>query len=144
MLFRSELRITLGQLSEELRRELRFLKVYGSGDLAIDFASEFRDRATALGLTLQRVTKADATSLGMSLPADAEASGALMLAARHIAGRPAAMDFLPPRISPWQAFASRYSSKKLAYIGFALGAVALIILGFFFFQEFQLQQLDGK
>ena len=47
-------------------------------------------------------------------------------------------------MSAWQQFSSRYSSKKLVYAGVTAGAIALVVIGLFMWQQWQLSQLRDR
>ena len=78
------------------------------------------------------------------MPAAASFSPALSLAIRRLARRGPDLEFLPPKISSWQQFATRYSSRKLVWAGATAGSAALLVAAAFFAQEWQLSQLRSK
>jgi hypothetical protein len=133
-----ELRITLGQLTPEVRERLRRIRIFGSGPAADRLTEEVRTRAPALGLSVERVEHYAPGELGLGVPAEAGVSPQLSLAARHLAGWPAELEFLPPRLSTWQQLTARYSSKGVVYGGVVAGAVLLLVAGAFLIQEVRL------
>ena len=62
---------------------------------------------------------------------------------RQLAGV-SGMEFLPPKISPWQQLTERYSSGKLAYAGMGAGAVAALVLMAFLVQQIILWRWQSK
>lgn len=138
-----EIRITLGQLQPGVRDVMRRLCVFGRNESAQELAEELRACGESLGLKIEHVRDHPATEFGIKIPSGTAVSAALSVAVRRLAGRKG-MDFLPPKISPWKQFATRYSSGKLAYAGAGAGAVALVILLAFFVQELVLWHWQSK
>ena len=139
-----ELRITLGQLPAEVREAVRRVRIFGADASKRELAQEIRRRAEAMGMKVELVTGYAANEFGASLPMAAAVSPALSLAARQFLAGGAALDFLPPKISAWQAFAGRYSTKKLVPLGAAAGVVALLVIILFAVQQWQLSGLRSK
>jgi len=138
-----ELRITLGQLPGEMRDLIRHVKVFGQGHMTEELVHDLRLRLEPMGITIEYVTAAG-DSLGVKLPPDAELSPALCLAARHLSGRNAALEFLPPKVSSWQQFTSRHSSRKLVWAAGTAAAAALVVAGFFLYQQWELTDLRSQ
>lgn len=139
-----EIRITLGQLPGDLRDSVRVVRVLGSNDLAQQLATELRSSAGALGAKVEQVTKYGADEFGVHVPVEASFSSALSVAVRYLARREPGLEFLPPKVSSWQQFGARYSSRKLVSAGVTAGAIALIVIGAFFVQQWQLSKLDTR
>jgi hypothetical protein len=139
-----ELRITLGQLPAEIQACVRQVKVFGQGEPARHLADEIRPAATALGLTVERVTAYGVGELGVQLPAGVPVSAVVSQAVRRLAGQAPELDFIPPKVSAWQAFAARYSSAKLVWTGASAGAVAAIVLIAFLVQQWQISSLQSE
>ena len=139
-----EIRITLGQLPGGLREAVRQVKVFGPGPIAQQLAEELRPRLEPMGMTVERITEYAGAEFGVQAPSGAPVSPAFSLAARHLAGQKNGFEFLPPRINPWQQFASRYSSGKLVWAGAAAASIALIIAVCFLFQQWQLSRYRSQ
>ncbi|MFA6546073.1 MAG: hypothetical protein WCS99_16765, partial [Limisphaerales bacterium] len=139
-----ELRITLGQLPEDVRSTVRNLKVFGQGELAEELHEQIRPRAEALGLRAQPVREFAPLELGVALPPGTAVSAALSLAVRHLTGKPVLFEFLPPRVSRWKQFTEQHASKKLVYAAAVLGVVALVFAGMFGWQQWQLARLNSQ
>ncbi|MEQ2009352.1 MAG: hypothetical protein ABMA26_21430 [Limisphaerales bacterium] len=139
-----ELRITLGQLPDDARGAVRNLKVFGQGDLVEELFEQVRPRAEALGMRAQLVKEFAPLEFGVALPTGTAASAALCLAVRHLTGKPAAFEFLPPYVSKWKQFTEQHASKKLVYAAVALGVAALAVAGMFGWQQVQLTKLNGQ
>jgi hypothetical protein len=139
-----EIRITLGQLPAEFRDVVRKVRIFGTGEPARRFANDFAARAKTLGIDAQLVEGYRPDEFAKHIPVEAGVSAAFSLAARYLSGEATGFEFLPPRVKPWQQLTARFSSKKLAWIGGAAGATALIFGGAFAFQQWQLSRLDSE
>lgn len=139
-----ELRITLGQLPDDVRSSVRQLKVFGSDELAEELYEQIRPRAEALGVRAQLVKEFAPLEFGLTLPAKTAASAALGLVVRHLIGKPAAFEFLPPRVSRWKQFTEQHAAKKFFYAAAVLGLAALVVAGMFGWQQWQLNQLNRQ
>lgn len=139
-----ELRITLGQLPEEVRAVSRHLRIFGSGALPDLLARQIAPRAEAMGLMVERVTRTSRGEFGIELPSDVSVTPALGLAARYLAGQSSILEFLPPKISAWQQLTAKYSSRKLVYAGTIAGALAFIVALAFIYQQAQLSRLGSQ
>jgi hypothetical protein len=90
------------------------------------------------------VLHSDNDEFGVQVPPEASFSSALSLAVRYLARRGTGLEFLPPKVSSWQQFSTRYSSRKLVTAGATAGALALLIVGAFAVQQWQLSDLDSR
>jgi len=138
-----EIRITLGQLPADVRGSVRQLRVFGNGDLAPELVNEIRSRVEP-GMRVEWVTKYAPDEFGVQVPAEASSSPAASLAARYLAGSAGSLEFLPPKVSSWQQFSARYSSRKLVWAGATAGAVAALVIGAFAVQQWQLSHLRAQ
>jgi hypothetical protein len=138
-----ETRITLGQLPAELRSDLRRVRVFGPRDQAQPLADELELRLEAMGLKVELADGYDARQFGVTLPAGAPVSAAFSLAGRHLAGKPATLEFLPPKVRAWQQAASRYLSGKYRTVGAVAAAASVLIGGAFLLQQWQLARLQA-
>lgn len=139
-----ELRVTLGQLPAECASLVTRLRIVGPGAVADPLASEIEPRAAALGLTVERVAHYEPGELGVKLPPKVEVSPALSVAVRQLVGTAEGLEFLPPRVSAWRQFNNKYASRKLAYAGQAVAAVAAAVALAFGGQQFQLSRLQTQ
>lgn len=133
-----EIRITLGQLAPELRSAVRRVRIYGPLDLAQQLGDEVELRLESLGLEVEIARAYRPDDLALKVVADVPVSAGLSLAVRHLAGQPPAFEFLPPHVSAWDTYLSRYSTGKLQRAGLAAAAVVLLAAGAFGFQQVQL------
>ncbi|HAV61102.1 MAG TPA: hypothetical protein DCY13_01895, partial [Verrucomicrobiales bacterium] len=139
-----ELRITLSQYPEDIRGSLRELRVVGAGDLAGQLADELGPRVKPLNLTARRLTTSNGAEHGLQVIGEPMLSGALSLAAQSLSATGDALNFLPPKPTLWQQISRKYSGKRLAYSGATAGAVAVVLVAMFLFQQFQLAGLRSE
>ena len=139
-----EIRVTLGQLPVEIRNSVRKARLFGSGDLLQRFENEIAPRLEAMGLRVELEKEYRADAFRGRLPADAVVSPALSLAAKVLTGVQQGFEFLPPRISSWQQLTTRFSSKKLAWVGAMAGSMALLITMAFLVQQWRLSRLESR
>ncbi len=139
-----EVRITLAQLPPEVRAAVNRVRIFGPRDLAQQLADEIELRLESMDLHVEMCANYSADEFGVQLPTGASLSAAFSLAARQLAGHGTPLEFLPPRITPWQQFATRYSSGKLRQAGLAAAGVAAIVAGAFLIQQWQLWRLQSQ
>jgi hypothetical protein len=139
-----ETRITLGQLPADLREGMSRVLIHGPRDLAQQLADEIELRLEPLGLEAELVTAYEKDEFSVHIPPAAPVSAVFSLAARHAAGERPVFEFLPPKVSAWQGFASRYSAGKLQRVGVAVGAVVFLFAAAFLFQQLQLWRLGAQ
>lgn len=139
-----EARITLGQLPEELRATVRQVRVFGPPELAQQLVDEIQRRLAVMNLQVVAGSAYEAKEFGIQLPPRAPVSAAFSLAAAQLAGRRPTFNFLPPRVSPWQQLTSRYATGKLRQAGTVAGAVLLLLLAAFGWQQVQLWRLRAR
>jgi hypothetical protein len=139
-----EARITLGQLPAELRDSVRRIRIFGPRDLAQQLADELDLRFEPAGLKVEIISRYAADEFGLHFPPEAPVSPAFSLAAGLLAGRPKTFEFLPPRITALQQFATRYSSGRLRMAGAAAAAALLLLAGLFGWQQWQLSRLRAE
>jgi len=133
-----EARITLGQLPAGLRENVRHVRIFGPRDLSQQLADEIELRLEPMGLKVETVTHYSSDEFGLQLPVETTVSAALSLASSYLAGRKASFELLPPRVTPWKQMAARYSSGKMRMAGAIAGAILLLALGAFSYQEWDL------
>jgi len=139
-----ELRITLGQLPPNLRESLRSVLLFGQGNVAEELAEVLQPVVRSLGMTFTHTQDCPSSLFGLRIHSRIPISPALCLAAQHLARQPAQLEFLPPKVTAWQQFTHRYSSRKLAWTGAALGIVAGSVLLAWLFQQWQLSRWQSK
>jgi hypothetical protein len=66
------------------------------------------------------------------------------LATNWLEGGTAELEFLPPRPGRWALLMARYNSKRLATVGFAVAALAVIAMAAFAWQEFRRWSLKSE
>jgi len=126
-----EARITLGQLTPELRAAIQTVRVFGKHDDADELAETLQPRMRDLGLNLEQVRTHTADEFGVKVPLNTPVSPAFALAVRRLTDQPRALEFLPPKVTAWQQLSAKYSSPKLVTVGVTAGAIAgLVLLAF--------------
>ncbi len=133
-----EIRVTLGQLSPEIQAAVRHARVFGQNDDAEELAETVGPRLEQFGIETQQVRCFPPTVFGMPVPGDKPISAAGALALLHLANHGPSLEFLPPRLSAWQRLAQKYSSRKLARVGLAVGGVGVVVALGFLVQQIQL------
>jgi hypothetical protein len=139
-----EARITLGQLPAELRDTVRHIRVFGPRDLGQQLADEMELRLDSMGLKVELAGRYNADTFGLRFPQDAAVTPAFSLAGQRLAGRGVVFEFLPPKVTAWQQMTTRYASGKLRTALSAAGAVAVLVGGFFSWQQIQLWRLNSQ
>jgi hypothetical protein len=139
-----ESRITLGQLPAELRAKVKRIRIFGPPELAHQLADEMELRFEPMHLSVEVVSAYAPDEFGMPLPPKTPVTAAFSLAARVLAGQPPALEFLPPKRTLIEQFATKYSSGRLRATGMAAAGVAVIAGGFFFIQQIQLWRLHSQ
>lgn len=139
-----EIRITLAQMPADLRQSVKRLRIFGPRDLGQQLADEIELRLEPAGFEVELATAYRRGEFPVQVPETTPVSVATSLAARSLAGEQPAFEFLPPRVSAWQHYVSRYSGGKLQKAGIAAGLAAVVIGGAFIFQEWQLHQLRSE
>lgn len=135
-----DLRITLGQLPAELRETVRRLRIFGNNEDLGRFVDELASRAKLMGLDLELVKNYAVNDLRIPAAPGTAVTPPFSLAARILAGQGVDLEFLPPKVSAWKQLTTRYSSRKLAWSGAAAGVAALLLVGAFLVQQWQLSK----
>lgn len=133
-----ETRVTLGQLPAEVRQSVRRLRVFGSGEAAETLTAQLQPRLSPLGITVEQVQDYPAAEFGLQLPSRPPLTAALALAVRQLMGAPLKLQFLPPRVSAWQRFSARYSSRRIAVVGAVAGGLGAVTALLFLVQQAQI------
>jgi hypothetical protein len=139
-----EARITLGQLPAELRDTVKRICIFGPRELAQQLADEMELCFEPMGLSVETVTAHKPDEFGMTLPADAPVSAAFSLAARLLMGQSPAFEFLPPKPTLIEQFATKYASGRLRTIGAVAAGILLLVGGLFFMQQIELWRLRSQ
>jgi hypothetical protein len=139
-----ELRISLGQLPVQVREAVRRIRVFGRGEAGEELLEELQLRTSDWNVLPELVADAAAAALPVGGASDPPASPALYLAVRHLAGKQEPADFLPPRVSAWEQFTARYSTRKLIWAGVSAGAVAGVVVLAFLLQQIMLWRWESR
>ena len=130
-----ELRITFEQVPADLRRDVKELCLCGDEQMSRQLAEKLAEWAGTEGLA---VTRGD--------PRDPPVADRITehVASSWLAGDGAGLEFLPPHPGRWALLMARYNSKRLATAGFAVGAAAVLAIGFFAWQEYRRWSLRNE
>ena len=135
MIYR-EIRITLGQLPEGLRDEVKRIRIFGAPELVRVLANELDQRCHSAGWKVEPAVTYPAAEWGLA--PETPQTSALSLAGRFLTGQKPAFEFLPPKPGLIEQFAAKYSSGRLRKTGALAAGVAAVVLGLFGFQQIQL------
>jgi len=127
-----------------LRDVVRRVRVFGPRELAQQLVDELELRLEPMGLKIELASRYSPDEFGLQLPAETPISAAASLAAGRLAGRKAALEFLPPKITAWQQLGAKYSSGKLRTIGVISGSVLILAAGALAFQQWQLMRYRSQ
>jgi hypothetical protein len=127
-----ELRITLEQVPDALRSEVKALSVRGDAAAVGSLAGRLAEWAAEAGLSV------DTVASERKVPAEELVEQAGL---RFLREGPPALEFLPPRPSRFAQLVARYNSRRLATAGFAAAGLLLIVGGAFEWQQYQLWSL---
>jgi len=145
-----QVRITLGQLPEDLRTTIAAVEVAGPLAMTQALVADLRQPATRIGLPVETATLASeaaaANGCGMDAMGDEEAARfapLLCVTARRLRGR--ALDFEFPLATPsrLRVIGGRISSRWTAWLGSAAAALILVIGAAFLVQSWRLARLES-
>ena len=139
-----EIRITLGQLPEGLRRTLGRARIFGPPDLAASFAAGLQDRIASAGLRLETGSTYPTGRPAPGVPPGTEVSAPLSLAARYLEGIRPVLEFLPPKPTLVGQFVARYSAGRLKMAGGLAAGVIALLAGVLLYQQVQLMLLSSR
>ena len=139
-----EARVTLGQLPGELGAQVKHIRIFGPKELAQQLADEMELRFEPMGLKVEVVSAYAPGEFGVTLPPETSLSPAFSLAAGYLTEQKTPFEFLPPKPTIIEQFVTKYSSGRLRTTGAVAVGVAVIVLGFFLFQQVQLWSLRSQ
>jgi hypothetical protein len=130
-----ELRITLEQTPPDLRQELRRVDLIGDEAVVGQLEASLADWARGIGLELQSHGSPEGRSADLVTE---------NLAACWLETGAPALEFLPPRVGRWEQLVARYNAKRLATVGMAVGAAAVLTLGVVGWQQIRCWALRSE
>jgi hypothetical protein len=139
-----EMRISLGQMPQDLRDVIRTVKVYGPANLVEPVLEELEGSVTRMGMSAER---GDPQSEGLGAASDAirqMSPTALAVAARSLLGESADLEFLPPKPSRFKAVAGRVSTRGALWLAGAAAAFVVALTGTFLLQHWRLSRLESQ
>ena len=139
-----ESRITLGQLPPELRDSVKRIRIFGPHDLAQQLADEMELRFEPMGLSVEVVAGYKPDEFGVQLPPDVSLSAAFSLAARPLVQQPPVFEFLPPKPTMLEQFATKYASGRMRTVNAAIVGIVVIVGGAFLIQQIVLMHYRSQ
>ena len=139
-----ELRITLGQLPAELQKGMRDLNIFGEHRFAEQLLSDFQTRARVLGLSARHITEYPEQHHGVVVSGQVPVSSAFSLAAQFLSDALGGFEFLPPKPTFWEQLSTKYSSRRLAYVGAGPALVLLLVGAAFIYQQTQFSKYETQ
>ncbi|MDX9755289.1 MAG: hypothetical protein RBU29_15090 [bacterium] len=139
-----ELRITLGQLHDQVRAEIETIELWGSPAWIQQIQAVIQEIVFAL----QVQVVAGAIDSGIVVQTTEPLRPACVPLAETLypilLDRPPVFQFLPPRITPLQQWIERVSTRGYFVFGGVAGAVLLLFLAAVVFQHFKLSRLESQ
>ncbi|HUZ06299.1 MAG TPA: hypothetical protein VMV89_02300, partial [Candidatus Paceibacterota bacterium] len=127
-----------------LRATVKRIRIFGPPDLAQPLADEMELRFGPMDLRVEVVSGYAPGEFGVQLPLQASVSAAFSLAARRLADQATPFEFLLPKPTLLQQFATKYSSGKLKTVSAIAAGVLVIVGGLFMFQQVELWVLRSQ
>jgi hypothetical protein len=136
-----ELRITVGRLPEEVRRQLQKARFVGRRASAEALLEATQDQLRRLGLQ-GIVPVPTGGSMGMTPDPEGGPGVAAVMAERHLQGRSLPFEFVARDTGPWQVWLRRFNTRRHRWV-LAMAAVCVVfpalVLGVRSHQEKRLQ-----
>ncbi|HXI50277.1 MAG TPA: hypothetical protein VNH84_02195 [Candidatus Saccharimonadales bacterium] len=139
-----EIRVTLGQVPEEVRKSVTTVRLFGQGEFVQRSAQQLAPRLQAMGIRLELIGTYAHGDLRSEPPPATPVSPAFSAAANRLTDGGTAFEFLPPKTSPFQELTARFSSRRLAWVGSTAAAALVLILGAIGIQQWQLSRLGSQ
>ena len=134
-----EVRITLGQLPEPWNDAIRKVLIFGPQALAESLAGALSSRWAVSGFRVE-VRSPEIPGL----PTQPAPAPSAVVAARILAGRPATLEFLPPKPSVFRQFLARHAQGPRRTVWTVAGAVTAVVVLAFLVQQVQLSLLESR
>ncbi len=133
-----EVRITLGQLPPEVGQTVHRVQVVGEGPEVGRLSAGLSGPLAEDGLEVEWRRDMPARG-GLELPAGVAVSVPLAVAVQYLEQAAAAVEFLPPRVSRWEALAGRYTRSRTAARAMVVAAAVVgLTAGAFAVQQVRL------
>ncbi len=139
-----QLRITLGQLPEEIHGAIRTLHLHGAPGITSRIEQELAPKLEAINLALNKMGDAHLNGAPLQLPFNGHVPTPVALAADFLTHPVRPLEYLPPKTSQWEHLAGKIASRKFTVFGGAAGALILITLLAFILQGHKLSSLDSE
>ncbi|MDB6055177.1 MAG: hypothetical protein JWN25_2700 [Verrucomicrobiales bacterium] len=144
MIFR-ELRITLGQLPRDISGKIDQINLFGNNPKISGFLEVLKQKLSPMGMTVRHIQSYSGTEGSPKISTSVKVSPEAGLAARRLSQKPDEYwEYLEAPPSFWSKVSTRYSSRQLVYPVTGAAAVALLLIGMFGYQQYQLTQLRAE
>jgi hypothetical protein len=139
-----EMRISLGQMPQDLSDVIRTVRVYGPANLVEPVLEELEGFVARMEMSAER-GEPELEALGAASDAIRQMSPtALAVAARSLLGKFADLEFLPPKPSRFKAVAGRVSTRGALWLAGAAAAFIVALTGTFLLQHWRLSRLESQ
>lgn len=135
-----ELRITLGRLTEDVRREVKFYSILGDGCPVDIFSEELALPFSHLGLEAEKKRFVHHSIVLNDLPAPHACAAAM----DHLWGRSNGFEFLPPAVGRLEKIIGHISSRSIFWLIGAGVAIIFIVAGVFMIQAYILRSYQKE
>ncbi|MCS1406882.1 MAG: hypothetical protein M2R45_00037 [Verrucomicrobia subdivision 3 bacterium] len=125
-----EIKITLGQLPNQLRKNLSTATICHQPHLSGDVMKPLEGELKQLGFRTE-LRSGDHTALDAAVT-------------NFLRDQKSTLEFLPPKKTQLQIFAERVSSRRNAWISASVGSLTVLTAAIFYFQGYQLKSLERE
>lgn len=139
-----EIRITLGQLPQDLRDSIRTIRVFGPAGQVETLCAELQDFRKRVGLSVEGGNAGSGAEMLKPEAFGQLAPSAFCGAAGRLLNGASVLEFLPPRSSFLKQITGRVSSRSTLWLGGAAAAVVLLVVGVFLYQHWYLSHLESE
>ncbi|MFH1742611.1 MAG: hypothetical protein ABIH23_26705 [bacterium] len=143
-LIAKQIRITLGQLPQDLRDTIRTVQLFGPSDLTDLLLNELRDSAAHMGMTVECGNLPFAEQFIDSDEVRKCSQPALGATLRRMLGKRTEFEFLPPRTSRFKQMTGRVLSRGTLWLGGSVATLLLCLVAAFVFQYWRLSTLESQ
>jgi len=139
-----EIRITLGQLPQDLRDAIRTVRVFGPADLVEALRAELHDLCERMGISVEAGEAGSGAEILKPETFGKLTPSAFCGAAGRLLNEASVLEFLPPRSSLFKQITGRVSSRGTFWLGGAAAAIVLLVVVVFFYQHWRLSRLESE
>lgn len=139
-----EIRISLGQLDENLRKTMHEAIVYGTEERFLPLLQDLQDASESLNLTIKRENLSEELPLAHSPRLESSWFPLAKTTLRFLSSEPPELEFLPPQVSRLQQISQRVTSKGNLVLSGAVAAIFLLAGSAFLWQHVRLLRLETE